>query len=373
MTPNRLITLAIHTYERAIPMKNLLEREGIYVELNNVNLDSPVISPGVRIRVREADLPLALRIVENYEIFALPEGTAVNEKCKILVPTDFSEGSFKAVFPAVSLAHKLKCEVEFLYAYMSPINQEAVQLSDSYDYELVDIEESRMLQMESDKMMRRFSEKVKGMMKEGKIPAVKFSTQIVEGLPEEAILGYMRQAKPLMVAMGTRAAEKKESELIGSVTAEVLDSCRVPAFTVPETVDDNFFANIRKVAFFCNLDQEDLLALDTLYRYFPDRKLEITLMTVPQRRSLRRPFVSRGSENNLLKYCREHYGNFVFEGSAKVMPVNPEQLRAMAGHHHYDLLCMPSKHKNVVARVFNPSLAHRILFRTDIPMIVVPV
>ncbi len=373
MTPNRLITLAIHTYERAIPIKNLLEGEGVYVELNNVNLDNPVISAGVRIRVREADLPFALRIVENYEIFAFPEGTAMTEKCKILVPTDFSDGAFKAVFPAVNLAHKLNCEVEYLHAYLSPINQETVQLSDSYDYELVDIEASRMMQMEADKMMRRFSERVKGMMKDGSIPAVKFSTQIVEGLPEEAILGYIRQTKPLMVVMGTRAAEKKESELIGSVTAEVLDSCRVPAITVPETVEENFFNRIKRVAFFCNLDQEDLLALDTLHRYFPDRKLDVTLIPVPQRRSLRRPFFSKGTEENLLKYCREHYSEYSFNASAKVMPLNAEQFRAEAGHDDYDLLCMPSKHKNVVARVFNPSLAHRILFQTDIPMVVVPV
>lgn len=69
MTPDRLITLAIHTYERALPVKSLLEREGIYVELNNVNLAAPVVSPGVRLRIKESDLPLALRIVENMDIF----------------------------------------------------------------------------------------------------------------------------------------------------------------------------------------------------------------------------------------------------------------------------------------------------------------
>lgn len=373
MTPNRLITLAIHTYEKAIPIKNLLEREGVYVELNNVNLDSPVISAGVRIRVREADLPLALRIVENYEIFAIPEGEVLPEKGKILVPTDFTDGSFKAVAPAVKLASKLNCEVEFLHAYMSPINQEAVQLSDSYDYELIDIEESRMLQKESEKMMRRFSEKVKKIMKDGIVPAVKFTTQIVEGLPEEAILGYTRQTKPLLVVMGTRAAEKKESELIGSVTAEVLDSCRVPAFTVPETADEGFFDDIKRVAFFCNHDQEDLLALDTFHRCFPDRHLEVTLINLPPRRSLRRSFFPKETEENLLKYCREHYSEYTFKTSQVEMPINPGQFKADIGHLEYDILCMPSKHKNVVARVFNPSLAHRILFRSDVPMVVVPV
>ncbi len=85
-------------------------------------------------------------------------------------------------------------------------------MSDSYDDERVDIDADRKIQMEADKMMRQFSERVKGMKKDGSIPAVKFSTQIVEGLPEEAILGYIRQPKPLIVVIGTRAAEKKESE-----------------------------------------------------------------------------------------------------------------------------------------------------------------
>ena len=46
MTPNRLITLAIHTFERAQKVKLILEREGVPVELNNVNLANPEVSAG---------------------------------------------------------------------------------------------------------------------------------------------------------------------------------------------------------------------------------------------------------------------------------------------------------------------------------------
>ena len=46
-------------------VRTLLENEGIRVELNNVNLEVPCFSSGVRVRIRENDLPLALRIVEN--------------------------------------------------------------------------------------------------------------------------------------------------------------------------------------------------------------------------------------------------------------------------------------------------------------------
>ena len=66
----RLITLAIHTYGQAQALKALLEREGVNVVLQNVNLEQPVVSAGIRVRINENDLPLALRIIENTDIFA---------------------------------------------------------------------------------------------------------------------------------------------------------------------------------------------------------------------------------------------------------------------------------------------------------------
>ena len=46
----RFITVAIHTYEKALALRSLLESEGIDVELNNVNLEVPGFSSGVRVR-----------------------------------------------------------------------------------------------------------------------------------------------------------------------------------------------------------------------------------------------------------------------------------------------------------------------------------
>ena len=63
MSTDRLLTVAIHTYEKALELKSLLEHEGIAVVLHNVNLSEPSVSSGVRVRIKEADLPLALRII----------------------------------------------------------------------------------------------------------------------------------------------------------------------------------------------------------------------------------------------------------------------------------------------------------------------
>ena len=43
---DKLITVAIHTYAKALILKTMLENEGIQVVINNVNLIQPVVSAG---------------------------------------------------------------------------------------------------------------------------------------------------------------------------------------------------------------------------------------------------------------------------------------------------------------------------------------
>ena len=62
----KLVTLAILTYSKAQILKNVLENEGIEACIHNVNLIQPVISSGVRIRIRESDLPRALKVLRGW-------------------------------------------------------------------------------------------------------------------------------------------------------------------------------------------------------------------------------------------------------------------------------------------------------------------
>ena len=62
---DKLVTLAILTYANAQILKNVLANEGIEAYIHNVNLIQPVISSGVRLRIKESDLPHALQIIES--------------------------------------------------------------------------------------------------------------------------------------------------------------------------------------------------------------------------------------------------------------------------------------------------------------------
>lgn len=375
MTPNRLITIAIHTVEKALPLKNLLEREGIYVELNNVNLASPTVAAGVRIRIKESDLPLALRIIENIEIFDIPARDEKPEKGGvILLPTDFSPHSDNAAKLAFKLASRLGMSIDMLHSFIAPASPQGVQLMDSYDYELADMAERQTIEVDSTRMMEEYAAKIRGWIKSGEVPAVKFSTTVTEGIPEESILLYARDKNPQLIVMGTRGADKKEAELIGSVTAEVLDSCRIPAFTVPESVDVATVADLHKVAFVCNLEQEDMIAIDTLYRLFPDQSLEVMLIYIPGRRERNVSDAKTAqAQLNLLNYCREHFPGYGFDMRTVRLDTLIDDFKEIMQEGPFNLICVPNKKRNVFARVFNPSIAHKILFRADVPMMVIPV
>ena len=71
--------------------------------------------------------------------------------------------------------------------------------------------------------MDRLAETLREEIKHAKLAPVKFTHEIVEGVPEEAIAEWAKNNNPLLIVMGTRGTDTKERELVGSVTAEVLD------------------------------------------------------------------------------------------------------------------------------------------------------
>jgi len=154
----RYITVAIHTYEKAIALRSLLESEGISVELNNVNLEVPGFSSGVRVRIPEHDLPLALRIIENKELFAQPAGEQPVEHT-YLVPVDFSEKSFKAAEVAAHLAAQKGARLKFLYSYIDPYVDGNVQLTDTLSYEIGERGAREALGANAESLMRNFAER----------------------------------------------------------------------------------------------------------------------------------------------------------------------------------------------------------------------
>lgn len=371
----RHITIAIHTYEKALALKTILESEGVEVILQNVNLDNPKVAAGVRLRIKECDLPQALRIIENGDIFCKPCGqnkTENGQPSVIIVPVDFSPYSLKAAEIAFKIAAVHHASILLIHSFIDPAaDPVASQLSDNLTYDVYESSLQTSLETEANTMMKHFSQLIRDKIKQGIIPPVKFDIHIEEGVPEDVIVSMAKEIHPMLVVMGTRGADKKQRELIGSVTAEVLDSCRFPVLTVTESTRSLEHGPI-DVIYFSSLDQEDMLAIDELLRLFPTTPLKITLVNIPSRR---RSSISTDDKamQSLLKYCRDKYPQAHFDTATVSMRNVVEDYNHLAEAQNIDLITIPSKKRNVFARLFNPGIPHRLLFHTDVPMMVIPI
>lgn len=373
----RLITLAIHTYDRACRLKSLLEQEGVDVVLQNVNLTNPEVATGVRVRISDEDLPLALRIIENPDIFhssEQPNLSPTPASHTLLMPIDFSERSLNAAVLAFDIAARHNAKVVFLHSYIVPEMGSLISIAPSltFDSEMQAEEQQKSsvaIACEARQRMQTFTDSIKQAIKSGKMAAVKYASVLMEGLPEECVARYVKEHHEVrLIVMTTRPAEQKSNDLAGSIAAEVLDSCRLQALTMPGCCVERTktLTDIHRVALLSSLEQEDFLALDALNRLMPaGQALDIKVLCLPDKKYLHS--TTDAARRGLIDYCRTHYPQYGF--SIANFTLNSTELSST----DFDLLVVPNRKKNMLMRLFNPGLAHRILFHTDVPMISIPV
>lgn len=340
--------------------------------LQNVNLDNPVAAAGVRVRIYERDLPLALRIIENQELFTQAHPDKKGREPEILVPVDFSDTALQACRNAFHIASIHGARICLIHAYPNVAYTHRIQLSAILSYEQSKEEEDTRIAIinEANRQMEILTTKLLQYIKNGEIPAVRFTTKIAEGLPEEVIQQYVQDENPLLIVMGTRGTDAKERDMLGSVTAEVLDTCRTPIFTVPSVTGQPVSNMAGNILFLSNFDQEDILALDMLFYLAPNEKHNVTLLKVPGKKTSEIDAVSLQA---LYDYCRNHYPQHRFEMETLNLENADEQFARIATEYGISLIAVPNKKKNIFVRLFNPGIAHRLLFSLDIPMIVLPV
>lgn len=366
------ITLVIHTPARAQSLKNILESHGMSVKLEDfVSFKSPV-TVAQRVKINVKDLPLALKIIESGENYspALIDMKMAGMSGNLLIPVDFSESTNTAVSIGFKLAKRFSVHPVIMHSYVAPIftADEAVDGIDG-ENEILEAEASQDIREITAKRLTRLRSEIKNLQKEGQLPDIKFSTMLQEGVAEESILEYCKLTPPFLVVMATRGKDKKEEELIGSVTAEVLDSCRVPVFTVPENCKDVKIEDIKNLILFCNMDQHDILTVDALMRMFDYPECDILLVPAMQRK------ITKVSDkiNALLEFFKSNYPTANFSTFIPTEDDFRKDIDDIITRRDIDLLIIPNKKTNIFSRIFRPTIAHKFLFERDMPMLVIPV
>lgn len=378
MIGERFITLAIHTYSHAVTLRRVLESHGIVVRFEKLVMTGAGIASGIRVKIKESDLPLALKIMESAETFpsVKMEMNLDGTRGVVLIPVDFSQNSMLACRVGFDIAKRLQLHPVILHAYATPYFDGGMafggaddELSPILGQGIPEMEEDIDLRKESERLMRGFKKKLDSAIDDGSLSRVEFSVDISEGIPEDVILEYCRLTPPALVVMATRGVNKKGEELVGSVTAEVLDSCRVPVFTIPENFGFTTIDALRNLVYFCNLDQHDIISIDTLMRMFGYPDVSVTLVPVNDR-------ASEGIHEKvdmLCDYFNKNYPTAHFSPKVFGTKTFREDFEKFVNTTGIQLMIVPNKKKNIFSRLFNPGIAHRMLFERDTPLLALPV
>lgn len=318
--------------------------------------------------VNASEVKKAISIIET----SLDRRTAIEEMELagmseiLLIPVDFSPNTELGISVGFDLAERLGLKPVLIHGYASLATNDISQLMDATTESLGEMQTDIVVRHNAKRLMTKLSDSIRNKQKNGELADLKFSTVIEEGLPEEVILDFTREKSPALVVMSTRGITRRKEEQVGSVTAEVMDSIRVPLLAVPENSSMPPIRQVKKVVFFCNLDRQDLLSMEVFQRIFDYPVAEVLLVPVVDCMDDRKV-------KSLESYFHSIYPDTKFNHVALRLKKFREEFEPLVAQYGLELLVIPNKRRNVFARLFNPSIAHRILFEKDIPMLVLPI
>ncbi|GAD06913.1 universal stress protein [Porphyromonas crevioricanis] len=371
MSESKLVTIAIHTYEKAQILKTLLESEGIETQLHNVNQIQPVVSAGVRVRIKETDLPKALRIIEDnkwdQEEKDVPEEKPSHPSDYVLIPVDFSEYSMKICELGFNFAHRKGLNVVLFHVHFTPIGSAFFSIGDAAMFQVpVETNLSKEL-AKANRQMSKLKKELRERVAAGELPEVKFTSIIRNGTPEDVILSYSRRHPPVIIIMGTRGKSRKDSDLIGSVAAEVIDSSRVPVLVIPEEVPFNDLKKADRVAVATSFDQRDMVLFDSFMELLGSHiNASIRLFNIS---------TSTPEWNEVqLKAIQEYYKHYYPNIDISYNPLDPGDfslaLEKFIRMEDIDMIVVNTYRRNFFSQFFNPSMARRMLFHAGTPLLV---
>lgn len=364
----KAITLAIHTQKKAEILKDVLEKEGIEVSFENVNIDKPEVSAGVRVRIKESDLTKALNLVENRHLFRKKksEDKLDDGRKRILVPVDFSDYSMKACQIAFNMAYVLNAKVKIMHVYFNPFYPSALPFSDVFAYQAKEEEGFQTIIEKVRSDIKSLCKRIDQKIADGEFPAVNYSYVLREGLPEEEIVDFSKEYEPAIIVMGTRGKDQKDADLIGSVTAEVIEISHIPVIALPEETHFTDFKDAKNIAFFTNFSQRDLLAFDSMMSILKYYKPKIFLTHISSKRDAWDEIKLEGINS----YFKKQYPDIEFDyGILNGKELN-EDIERYVREKNIDVMALTTSKRNVFTRMFNPSIARKMLFHADTPLFV---
>ena len=352
---DKLVTLAIRTYHRAQKIKAVLTNNGIPTEIHNLNQENPELAVGVRVRIKESDLPRALKIVESVEKEWESDTTEKPQKT-VLIPVDLADMIDKTIDYGFQLASDIGASVDILYAYHIPAYT-ITSNNDLNTYSITDNEMLRRIVNRANADIDNLKNLIQRKIDSNEIPAISFEFILKQGVPDEIIPDYVKKSKPDLIVMGTRG-RRPNNELIGSVAAEVIETSSTPVMAIPAMSTST---ELKRIAFLTNFDQKDLIAIDKAIELFGKHNPELFFVHASDKNNVWNEVMLEGIKS----YFKNHYPGINTNYSIIASNDSPETIEDFLQANKIDLLAFNTRKRLFLSRLFNPGLAYKLVLNTN--------
>lgn len=366
MESENIITIARHTYSRALLLKVELEERGIPCFLSNI--DDPL--QDVEIRINESDASAALEIIEAHEN-AIGVEKEISIKTlrsvrRILVPVDFSPVSVKAANYALELAQTLKSDIRLVHVWYSNVN-EPFAFNEMYSYhqnfEELAVEQQTDARQRIEAMVNELNFRIK----KEKMRGVTIDFDLIRGNSVEGILSVIDDFQPGLVVMGTHGKKRPSRTFIGSTTAQLIEKSSAPVLTVPLGLDTDHFRPPRKILYATNFDENDFASIHKLIAFTRPFKVKIYCVHVHGFDSLK---LEESKMKSLQNRLMEEYGEFNIECGLIESDDFLSGVQSFIHENEIEVISVTAHKRNLISSFFQPSVTKKILFQSEIPMLV---
>lgn len=267
---------------------------------------------------------------------------------RIFVPVNFSDYSLNAVDYAINLGQKIPSVIT-LVSCQPPLN-----------------DSSETPTKISEQALQELGAKVSSQFNEEQKNNITITTRLEAGYPEDVLINISTKEEPDAIIMGTCSKGDTIKELLGSVTSDVIKNAKVPVLAVPSTstVDINRLSNILFVSDFGDSDYRSLHKLIRLITPF-----QTQIFAVHFKASAPDKWDKKRLEEMRL-YCYQTYRNYQINFSFITGEDFIKELDEFINSNAIDLIAMTRHKRNMISKLLHPSITRKILFHTDVPLLV---
>lgn len=372
MAEEKLVTLAKLSNPRAQLLKARLANENVEAFLTNLNQIQGSI-PAANVKIKEKDMPVAMRIIRELEHEYGPDEVEEFEKedlDRILIPVDFSGVSVKSTRFAITLARRIDADIRLLHTYFNPAVgtipfNETATYQDAMSSYLRDIHvkaKTRLIELTND---------IKQEVKDRKIEHVDVDYILTMGDPASEILHVSKRYNPNVIIMPIRHQDGNENSLISSVTANVIDSTKHPVLAIPEQFTKPSISEIKNILYITNYDKREIKSIKNLMRLItPLDGAKIHVLHICDEK----PSQAENYQLQTLEEFFNRYNKIEFTGKNLVCKGKKavDQINTYISDNNIDIISLVTHKRNLISRLLYPSMARRLVFHSKTPLLVFP-